>query len=262
MPAPLPQPPPPPVQVERADGVHVITLNRPRARNAINLATAKALERALDAFEADDDARVAVLTGAGGTFCSGMDLKAAAKGEYPLTEGRGPLGMTQRPPSKPVIAAVEGYAHAGGFELALASDLIVAAEDAEFGIPEPKRGLVAAAGGLLRLSERLPRNSALELALTANPLPARRLYELGLVNRLVKRGNAKDAALELAATIAANAPLAVEASKRIIDERPEWSGADAWDKQTDVASVALFSEDATEGVRAFAEGRDPVWRGR
>ncbi|MPY77378.1 MAG: crotonase/enoyl-CoA hydratase family protein [Actinophytocola sp.] len=262
MPAPLPEPPPPPVQVERTDGVHVITLNRPRTRNAINLAAARALERALDEFEADDDARVAVLTGAGGTFCAGMDLKAAAKGEYPLTEGRGPLGMTQRPPSKPVIAAVEGYAHAGGFELALASDLIVAAEDAEFGIPEPKRGLVAAAGGLLRLSERLPRNSALELALTAEPLPARRLYELGVVNRLVARGTAKEVALELAATIAANAPLAVEASKRIIDERAGWSGAEAWDKQTDVASVALFSEDATEGVRAFAQGRDPVWRGR
>ncbi len=262
MPAPLPAPPPPPVLVERTNGVHVITLNRPRARNAINLATAKALERALDAFEADDDARVAVLTGAGGTFCSGMDLKAAAKGEYPLTEGRGPLGMTQRPPRKPVIAAVEGYAHAGGFELALASDLIVAADDAEFGIPEPKRGLVAAAGGLLRLSERLPRNSALELALTADPLPAKRLHELGLVNRLVTRGAAKDVALEIAATIAANAPLAIEASKRIIDESAEWSSDAAWDKQTDVASVALFSEDATEGVRAFAEGRDPVWRGR
>lgn len=260
-PSPLPQPPPPPVRVEHIDGVHVITLNRPRARNAIDLATAKALERALDAFEADDDARVAVLTGAGGTFCSGMDLKAAARGEYPLTEDRGPLGMTQRPPDKPVIAAVEGYAHAGGFELALASDLIVAAEDAEFGIPEPKRGLVAAAGGLLRLAERLPRNSALELALTAEPLPARRLYELGVVNRLVERGTAKEAAIELARTIAANAPLAVEVSKRIIDARPEWSSAEAWDRQTELASAALFSEDATEGVRAFAEGRDPVWRG-
>lgn len=261
-PSPLPPPPPPPVLVERRGGVHVITLNRPKARNAVNLAVAKALESALDDFEADEHARVAVLTGAGGTFCSGMDLKAAASGEYPLTDARGPLGMTAKPPSKPVIAAVEGFALAGGFELALACDLIVAADDARFGIPEPKRGLVAVAGGLLRLADRLPRNSALELALTGDPVTAGRLYELGVVNRLVTPGTALSVAMELASVIEGNAPLSVAASKRIVDASRDWTEAQGWERQGDLASEALFSEDATEGVRAFAEGRAPVWRGR
>lgn len=261
-PQPRPDPPPPPVLVERRGAVTVITLNRPKVRNAVDLATAKALERAVDAFEADPDAQVAVLAGAGGSFCAGMDLKAAARGEFPVTEARGPLGLTAKPPSKPLIAAVEGHALAGGCELALAADLIVAAEDAQFGIPEPKRGLAAAAGGVMRLRERLPRNIAMELALTGDPLPARRLAELGLVNVLAPAGTVLDAALDLAQRIAINAPLSVRVSKRIVDEALDWTTADAFAKQGDIAAAALVSEDATEGVRAFAEKRAPVWKGR
>jgi len=259
---PLPAPPPPPVLVERRGPITVITLNRPKARNAVNLAMAKAIERAIDAFEADPDAQVAVLTGADGTFCSGMDLKAAARGEFPVTEKRGPLGLTAKPPSKPLIAAVEGHALAGGCELALAADLIVAADDSQFGIPEPQRGLAAAAGGVMRLRERLPRNVAMELALTGDPLPASRLAELGLVNELAPAGKVLDAALALAERIAVNAPISVRVSKRIVDEALDWTTAEAFAKQGDIAAAALVSEDATEGVRAFAEKRPPVWKGR
>ncbi|MGH3431659.1 MAG: crotonase/enoyl-CoA hydratase family protein, partial [Thermocrispum sp.] len=246
----------------RRGAVTVLTLNRPRVRNAIDLATAKALERAVDAFEADPDALVAVLTGAGGSFCAGMDLKAAARGEFPVTEARGPLGLTAKPPSKPLIAAVEGHALAGGCELALAADLIVAAVDAQFGIPEPKRGLAAAAGGVLRLRERLPRNVAMELALTGEPMPASRLAELGLVNVLAPAGSVLDAALDLAGQIAVNAPLSVRVSKRIVDESADWTREEAFAKQGDIAAAALVSEDATEGVRAFAQKRAPLWKGR
>ncbi|MGH3714141.1 MAG: crotonase/enoyl-CoA hydratase family protein, partial [Micromonosporaceae bacterium] len=258
----LPPPGEPPVLVEWHGPVTVLRLNRPRSRNAVDLATARALEQAIDAFEADDAARVAVLTESGGTFCSGMDLKAAARGEFPITEGRGPLGLAGKPPTKPLIAAVEGHALAGGCELALAADLIVAAEDAEFGIPEAKRGLVAAAGGVLRLAQRLPRGVAMELALTGDPLPAPRLYELGLVNRITPPGGALDTALALARQIAGNAPLSVDLSKQIVDEHADWPSDEAFDRQSELAGGALGSEDATEGIRAFAERRDPRWRGR
>ncbi|WP_229075632.1 crotonase/enoyl-CoA hydratase family protein [Actinoplanes sp. DH11] len=260
-PAPLPPPPEPPVLLEWHGAVTVIRLNRPAVRNAVDLACAKALERAVDAFEADPDARVAVLTGSDTVFCSGMDLKAAARGEYPITEGRGLLGITARPPAKPLIAAVEGAALAGGCELALAADLIVAAEDAQFGIPEVRRGLVAAAGGVLRLARSLPRSTALELALTGAPMPARRLHELGLVNRVVSPGKALETAIELAQEIAANAPLSVLASKRIVDEHRDWSTAEAFDRLNDIAGEVIGSADATEGIRAFAEGRAPRWKG-
>ncbi|MBG0567266.1 type II toxin-antitoxin system Rv0910 family toxin [Actinoplanes aureus] len=250
----------PPVLVEWHGPVTVIRLNRPATRNAVDLATARALERAVDAYEADPEARVAVLTGSDVAFCSGMDLKAAARGEYPVTEGRGLLGLTARPPRKPLIAAVEGAALAGGCELALAADLIVAAEDAVFGIPEVKRGLVAAAGGVLRLAQSLPRSIALELALTGAPMPARRLYDLGLVNRVTPAGKALDTALELAHDIAANAPLAVYLSKRIADEHRDWSTAEAFDKLAGIAGEVIGSADAIEGVRAYAEKRAPVWK--
>lgn len=258
----LPDPPEMPVLVEKRGPVTVITLNRPQRRNAIDLATAELLERVVDAFEADPDARVAILTGAGGSFCAGMDLKAAAGGQFALTEKRGPLGIAALPITKPVIAAVEGHALAGGCELALVADLIVASTDSEFGIPEPKRGLVAAAGGVLRLAQRLPRNVAMELALTGNPMPATRMAELGLVNRLVAPGTVLDAALDLAAEIVANAPLSVAVSKQIIEEAPDWSTADEFDRQADLATRAILSEDAAEGIAAFAEKREPVWRGR
>ncbi|BBH69673.1 hypothetical protein ACTI_63580 [Actinoplanes sp. OR16] len=259
--SPLPPPAEPPLIVEWHGPVTVWRLNRPAVRNAIDLTTARALERAVDAFEADPGARVAILTGSDTTFSSGMDLKAAARGEYPITEGRGLLGITRRPPSKPLIAAVEGAALAGGCELALAADLIVAAEDARFGIPEVKRGLVAAAGGVLRLAQSLPRATALELALTGAPLPARRLHDLGLINRVTSPGKALETALDLAREIAANAPLAVHLSKRIVDEHRDWSTAEAFDRLSDFAGEVIGSADAAEGIRAFAEGRAPHWKG-
>lgn len=258
----LPEPPVPPVLTERRGPVLVITINRPERRNAIDLRTAQLLERVIDAFEADDEARVAVLTGAGGTFSAGMDLKAAAAGSFALTDKRGPLGIAALPISKPVIAAVEGHALAGGCELALVADLIVASTDSQFGIPEPKRGLVAAAGGVLRLTERLPRNVAMELALTGNPMPATRMAELGLVNRLAEPGTVLDAALALADEIVANAPLSISASRRIVLESPSWSPEEAFARQSDLAGVAVMSEDAAEGIAAFAEHREPVWKGR
>ncbi|BAL89431.1 putative enoyl-CoA hydratase [Actinoplanes missouriensis 431] len=259
--SPLPAPAEPPLIVEWHGPVTVFRLHRPAVRNAIDLATARALERAVDAFEADPSARVAVLTGGDTTFCSGMDLKAAARGEYPITEGRGLLGITARPPAKPLIAAVEGSALAGGCELALAADLIVAAEDAWFGIPEVKRGLIAAAGGVLRLAQSLPRSTALEMALTGAPLPARRLHELGLINRVTGPGKALKTALELAQEIAANAPLSVRLSKRIVDEHRDWSTAESFDRLSDFAGEVIGSADAREGIRAFAEGRAPQWKG-
>ncbi|MQW75577.1 crotonase/enoyl-CoA hydratase family protein [Nocardioides sp. dk4132] len=258
----LPEAPEPPVLVERRGPVLVITLNRPERRNAIDLRTARLLERVIDAFEADPEARVAVLTGAGGTFSAGMDLKAAAAGQFALTEKRGPLGISALPIAKPVIAAVEGHALAGGCELALIADLVVASTQSQFGIPEPKRGLVAAAGGVMRLTERLPRNVAMELALTGNPMPATRLAELGLVNRLAEPGAVLDAALALAEEIVANAPLSVQVSRRIVAESPTWAPEEAFSRQSDLASVAVTSEDAAEGIAAFAEHRAPVWRGR
>ncbi|MEU4619692.1 crotonase/enoyl-CoA hydratase family protein [Actinoplanes sp. NPDC023801] len=258
----LPPPPAPPLLVEWHGPVTVLRLNRPEVRNAIDLATARALEKAIDAFEADPLARVAVLTGSGPVFCAGMDLKAAARGEYPITEGRGLLGITARPPAKPLIAAVEGAALAGGCELALAADLIVAAEDAVLGIPEVKRGLVAAAGGVLRLAQSLPRSTALELALTGEPMPAGRLHQLGLINRVTSPGKAFDTALELARDIAANAPLAVLLSKRIVDEHRDWGAAVAFDRLSDIAGEVIGSADAQEGIRAYAENRAPSWKGR
>lgn len=258
----LPAPPSPTVLTRREGPVLVVTLNRPERRNAIDLPTAQLLERIVDAYEADDDLRVMVLTGAGGTFSAGMDLKAAAAGQFALTERRGPLGIAALPITKPVIAAVDGPALAGGCELALAADLIVAAHDSVFGIPEPKRGLVAAAGGVLRLAERLPRNVAMELALTGNPMPATRLAELGLVNRLAEPGTVLDAALALAAEIVANAPLSVAASRRIVVESPGWTPDEAFARQLEVAATATTSADAQEGIAAFAEGRTPRWQGR
>jgi acetyl-CoA C-acetyltransferase len=258
----LPPPPPMPVLLERRGAVAVITLNRPERKNAVDLATAERLEQVVDLVEADPSVRVAVITGAGGSFCAGMDLKEAAAGRFAVTERGGPLGITSRSLSKPLIAAVEGHALAGGCELALVADLVVAATDSRFGLPEPKRGLVAAAGGVLRLTQRLPRNVAMELALTGDPMPATRMAELGLVNRLAEPGAVLDAALALADAITVNAPLSVEVSRRIVEESPDWPLDEAFDRQSDLAGIALGSEDAVEGVMAFAEKRDPVWRGR
>ncbi len=249
------------VLTEVADGVAVITINRPQARNAINQATATQIAAALDEFDANREVRVMVLTGAGGNFSAGMDLKAFAAGEFPVAEGRGFGGIVQRPPVKPIIAAVEGYALAGGFELALACDLIVASEEAAFGLPEVTRGLVAGAGGLMRLPARIPYYIAMEIALTGDRLPAARLHAAGLVNRMVEPGLALAGARTLAARIAQNAPLALTASKRIIVESADWLAAEAFARQDEIAGPVFTSADAMEGAVAFAEKRPPVWRG-
>jgi enoyl-CoA hydratase len=250
------------VLTEARDGVLVVTLNRPEARNAVNGAVAQGVADAVEALEGEDALRVGVLTGAGGTFCAGMDLKAFVQGESPYVEGRGFAGIAQDPPEKPMIAAVEGYALAGGFEVALACDLIVAAEDARFGIPEVKRGLVAAGGGLIRLPKRIPYHVAMELALTGDPVEAPRAHEIGIVNRVAPPGGALEAALELAAAVARNGPLALQASKRLVRGSLDWSEGEAWQRQGELAGPVFGSEDAREGATAFAEKRDPVWKGR
>jgi len=251
-----------PVLTERRDGVLVVTLNRPEARNAVNGALAEGLAAGLDELDGDEELRVGVVTGAQGTFCAGMDLKAFVRGERPYVEGRGFAGITQRSARKPLIAAVEGYALAGGFEVALSCDLIVAARDASFGIPEVKRGLVAAAGALFRLPKRVPYHLAMELALTGDPISAERAAQLGVVNRLADSGGALDAALELAGAIARNGPLALAASKRIVAGSLDWTEEEAWAKNGEIAGPVMVSEDAREGATAFAEKRDPVWKGR
>lgn len=246
----------------RGDGTTVITINRPEARNAINLAVSKGIAAALDEMDRRDDQVVGVITGAGGTFCSGMDLRAFLAGERPSIPGRGLAGMTEAPPRKPMIAAVEGYALAGGCEIMLACDMVVAAEDARFGIPEVKRGLVAAAGGLLRLPQRIPYAVAVEIALTGDFLDASRAYTYGLVNEITERGGALSGALELAGRIAANGPLAVRASKQIIAQAPGWSADEVWARMREFTAPVFASEDAEEGPRAFAEKRAPRWTGR
>lgn len=250
----------PAVLVEQRDRVLLITINRPEAKNAVNLAVSQGLADAMDRLDADPGLSVGVLTGAGGSFCAGMDLKAFARGERCDIDGRG-LGFTQSPPAKPLIAAVEGYALAGGTELALATDLIVAAENSAFGIPEVKRGLVAAGGGLLRLPRRIPYQIAMELALTGDPLSAERAHELGLVNVLAEPGQALAAAIDLASRITANGPLAVAATKRIITESRGWSAEDQWREQLKIIMPVFASKDAREGAVAFAEKRAPNWTG-
>jgi enoyl-CoA hydratase len=249
------------VLTEVADGVAVITINRPEARNAVNGAVAKGVAGALDELDARKDVSVLVLTGAGGTFSAGMDLKGFLTGDSPLAEGRGFGGIVERPPAKPIIAAVEGYALAGGFELALACDLIVASSEAKFGLPEVKRGLVAGAGGLLRLPQRIPYHAAMELALSGDHYPASRLAELGLVNRLTAPGEALTAARELAAKIAENAPLALAATKRVIVESADWPSSEQFAKQGEIINPVFGSKDAMEGAAAFAEKRRPEWSG-
>jgi enoyl-CoA hydratase len=252
----------PPVLVAAGQGVLEITLNRPEARNAVNAAVAEGVAAALDRLDSEDELRVGILTGADPSFCAGMDLKAFVAGERPYAEGRGFAGIAERPPEKPIIAAIEGYAVAGGFEVALACDLIVAARDARVGIPEVKRGLVAAAGALLRLPKRIPYHLAMELALTGDPISAERAHEIGIVNRLAEPGGALEAARELAAAIVANGPLATAASKRIIVESADWPQAEAFERQREISGPVFASEDAREGATAFAEKRPPVWRGR
>ena len=249
------------VITEAKGGVLIVTINRPEAKNAMNKAAAEAISAAMDRLEAEDDLRVAILTGAGGTFCSGMDLKGFLRGESPSVPGRGFGGLSQWTPRKPVIAAVDGYALAGGMELALSCDLIVANINSKFGIPEAKRGLAAAAGGLIKLPRQIPPRIAMELALTGDFIDAKRAYELGFINRIVE-GPAIDGALELAARIAENGPLALIASKAIVRDSHEWTEAEMWDKQAAYIGPVFTSGDAREGAAAFAEKRKPNWQGK
>jgi enoyl-CoA hydratase len=244
------------------DGVLIVTLNRPAAKNAANKALAEGVAAAMDELDSNAELRVAILTGAGGTFCSGMDLKAFVSGETPQIPGRGFAGLTESSPKKPLIGAVEGYALAGGLELAISCDILIAADNAMFGIPEAKRGLAAAAGGLLKLPRQIPPRIAMELALTGDFITAQRAYELGLINQVVPAGTALDAAKAMAAKIAANGPLAVAASKQVIMEQGDWSQGEMFAKQNAIVTPIFTSEDAIEGATAFAEKRAPNWKGK
>ncbi len=249
------------VLVRQEDGIQIITINRPEQRNAVNRAVSYGVCAAVDEMDARPDLQVGILTGAGGTFCSGMDLKAFLRGEVTRVEGRGILGIAMTPPRKPLIAAVEGYALAGGFEAVLACDLLVAARDAKFGLPEAKRGLAAAAGGLMRLPRLIPPRIAMEIALTGDMVSAERLERFGLVNELVEPGQALAAAIALARRIVANAPLSIAASKRVIVESRDWQTGEMFARQQAITGPVLASADAKEGAAAFAERRAPRWRG-
>jgi enoyl-CoA hydratase len=252
----------PVVLSERLGNVLLITLNRPEVRNAVNAALAAGIATALDELDDDPSLSVGVLTGAGGFFCAGMDLGAFVKGESPWFGDRGFAGIAQRASRKPLIAAIEGFAVAGGMEIALACDLIVAAEGAKIGIPEVTRSLVAAGGALLRLPRRMPYHVVMELALTGDPLPAERFHELGLINRITEPGGAVDSALELAGRLAKNGPLALVASKEILQKQFDWSSEEMWQQQGAISGPVFASEDAKEGANAFKEKREPAWQGR
>ena len=252
------------IDYELRGHVAVITINRPEARNAVNGEVANGIEAAIDRLEADDDVWLGVLCGEGSVFCAGADLKAINEGRGGVlqTERGGFAGIAQRERTKPIIAAVDGPALAGGTEIVLACDLVVASTEARFGIPEVKRSLVAAGGGLSRLPKKLPVNLAMELTLTGDPISAERAHHFGLVNELCEPGDALDTALALAARIEANAPLAVRESRRLVLQYEELDLDDAIHHANkaimDLASTADFSE----GLMAFIEKRPPNWQGR
>ena len=250
------------VLVEHEDGLVIVTINRPEQRNAVNRAVSYAVCAAIDEMDRNPALRVGILTGAGGNFCVGMDLKAFLRGEVTRVEGRGILGIARTPPLKPLIAAVEGYCLAGGFESMLCCDLAVVARNAQFGLPEAKRGLAAAAGGLMRLPRLLPQRIAMEMALTGDTVPAERLYPYGLFNALVEPGQALEGAKQLARRIIANAPMSVAASKRVIVEQRDWPTDKMFERQEPITAPVLASEDAREGAAAFAQRRPPQWRGQ
>jgi len=249
------------VTVERQGQVLVVTITRPEMRNAIDRATSEAMAEAMDQLDSDQSLSVGILTGAGAHFCSGMDLKAFLRGERVELPGRGLGGIIETPPKKPLIAAVEGFALAGGFEIALACDLIVAADNAQFGLPEVKRGLMAGSGGLLRLPQRIPRQIAMQYALTGDMMSAAQAHQWGLVNQLTVPGAALQAALELARKIAANAPLAVSISKQVVAEALHWPADERWQRQNTLLETIIHSNDAKEGAAAFRDKRPPVWTG-
>ncbi len=249
------------VLTREEDGILIITINRPEAKNAMSKAAAEGIAAALDRLDGEDQLRVGILTGAGGTFCSGMDLKGFLRGERPSIEGRGFGGLTEKKPIKPLIAAVEGYALAGGLELMIACDLVVANSAAKFGIPEAKRGLAAAAGGLMVLPDLIPYKVAMELALTGDFIDAARAHQLGLINR-VTDGPALDGAMALAQSIKANGPVAVRVSKQIMEESRAWPLDTRYEEQAKLLPQVFMSQDAREGSLAFAEKRAPNWTGK
>jgi enoyl-CoA hydratase len=242
----------------------VITINRPEARNAVNGQVAQGIEEAIDRFEADDALWVGILTGVPPVFSAGADLKEINAGRAAdLNTRRGGFaGITRRERTKPIIAAVDGAALAGGTEIALACDLIVASTSARFGIPEVKRSLVAAAGGLFRLPRKLPFNVAMELTLTGDPIDAERAHHFGLVNVLCEPGQALDKAGELAGRIEANAPVAVRAARRVVLAATTEDEATGWRLSGEAMAEAMASEDLKEGLVAFIEKRPPAWTGR
>jgi enoyl-CoA hydratase len=250
------------VLVRHSGGVLIVTINRPGQRNAVNGAVSAGIARALDLLDRSSELRVGVLHGAGPAFCAGMDIKAFAQGEQIKDPARGFAGLVERPPAKPLIAAVEGWALGGGFEIVLACDMVTAGRGARFGLPEVHRGLAARGGGVFRLPRRLPRAIAMELITTGAPLDAARAERFGLVNRLVDDGQALDAALGLAAQVAASAPMSVRASKAVVVESADWPLAEGFRRQQSYLEPVFASQDAVEGVAAFREHRDPVWQDR
>jgi enoyl-CoA hydratase len=250
------------VLTERHGRTLLVTINRPQKRNAINQAVADGIAAALEELDADGDLSVGVLTGAGGGFSAGMDLVAINEGSRSSVGDRGFAGIVRRPPEKPVIAAVEGFAVAGGLEIALACDLIVAGRSARLGIPEAKRSLVAIGGALMRLPLRVSEGLAREMALTGDPIDAERGYAAGLVDQLVEDGEAVTAALGLAERIGANGPLAVAASKKVLDQQRAWAPEEWWERQAELTEPTMQSDDAREGADAFVERREPRWTGR
>jgi enoyl-CoA hydratase len=251
------------ISVEYLEGIQIITINRPEAKNAINLDTAAEMSDAFEELDAREDIQIGILTGAGATFSSGMDLKDFARtGKRSVVEGKGFAGLNEAPPKKPLIAAVEGYALAGGCEMMLACDLVVSANNAKFGLPEVKRGLVPGSGGLLRLPRQIPYHIAMEVVLTGDMFTAERAHQYGLINVLTEPGQALAGAIELAKRICENGPLAIQTAKRIINEGLDWPSDQMFEIQRPKMAHIFTSADAREGATAFAEKRKPVWQGK
>ena len=255
-------PPPESIHTERRGPLLIVTIDRPQARNAFDSAASLQMNAAMDLLEQDPALFVGIITGSSGTFCAGADLKEAASGAPRARPPRGGFGIFASPPGKPLLAAVEGHAVGGGFELCLSCDLIVAASNARFGLPEVRHNVVAIGGGLFRLPRRMPYHLAMELALTGELYEAELLQRHGVVNRVVAPGTALEHTLQLAETLLRNGPTALNATKQIMQHAGEWTEAQAWQQQMDYARQALESEDRQEGLRAFAEKRRPVWKGK